>query len=84
MIMGKPILASDLGFSHSICNESALYFDPLNPKDITNKIEFLIKNKSIQNELISNGYKQLSEFKTAKERAILYIEILEKVMGNKQ
>lgn len=77
MIMKKPILAANLDYAKSICDNAAVYFDPLSSKDISAKIIELIKNKKRQTQLIENGLKKLSSFNNASERANLYINILE-------
>ena len=78
MIMKKPILAADLGYAHTICNDAAIYFNPLNASDIADKIVRLINDKELQNQLIDLGLKQIKKFKNASQRTKLYIEILEK------
>ena len=77
MKMQKPILTSDLSFAKDICQDSALYFDPLNPKDIAEKIIRLSSDKKLQNQLINNGLERLKYFETAQSRAKKYIEICE-------
>lgn len=77
MRMKKPILTSDLPFAHGLCGDSAVYFDPLSPVDIAEKIVALSKNKEKQNELIINGINQLKKFDTSSERAEKYLKIIE-------
>lgn len=69
MKMKKPILTSDLSFAHDICGDAAEYFNPLNPKDIANKIIDLANDKNRQKELINNGERRLLDFETPKSRA---------------
>jgi hypothetical protein len=75
MVMGKPILASDLSFSHSICGNAALFFDPLVPFDIADKIIKLLENPLLRNELVELGKRRLSIFKTSEERAKAFLDI---------
>ncbi len=77
MIMKKPILTSDLGFARDICKDAAIYFNPLDAKDVVSKIILLINNKNIYNELVALGLNRVKDFPTAKERAKKYIEICE-------
>lgn len=79
MKMQKPILTSDLSFAHSICGDAAVYFDPLDPKDIAEKIIRLSEDKVLQNELIDKGLERLESFETAKSRAQKYIDICENI-----
>ncbi|MBK8486686.1 MAG: glycosyltransferase [Bacteroidetes bacterium] len=75
MAMKKPILTSDLGFAHTVCDEAALYFDPMNPQSIINAIASLIDNTKLKNTLIANGVRRLNYFGTAKQRAEQYLSI---------
>lgn len=79
MKMRKPILTSNLSFAKDICQNAALYFDPLNPKDIANKIIKLSIDQQFQKELILKGVERLQHFETAESRAIKYVEICEKI-----
>ncbi len=69
MFMKKPILTSDLNFAHSICGNSAMYFDPLNPQDISKKVIQLVNSKSKQLFLIEQGVSRIKSFDDAKQRA---------------
>jgi len=80
MKMGKPILTSDLGFARSICKDAALYFNPLDPKDIAIKIKMLKEDKNLQKSLIDKGNKRVLDFPSARERAEKYIEICKQVI----
>ena len=79
MKMGKPILTSNYSFATDICQDAAIYFDPLNPEDIVKKIQTLIKNKTLQKELITKGKNRLEKFETASSRAKKYLDICEKI-----
>ena len=80
MAMKKPILTSDLGFSRSICKNAALYFNPVDPVDIAEKITTLYQNHTLRNSLVMEGSKRLKEFDTAEERAIKYLKICESMI----
>jgi glycosyltransferase involved in cell wall biosynthesis len=84
MKMKKPILTSNYSFATDICKDAALYFDPLNPKEIAEKITKLIANKKLQTELIDKGLEQLSSFETAQSRALKYLDILENLKDEKR
>ena len=79
MAMEMPILTSDLGFAHSICENAALYFNPFSATDIADKIAILIYNFGIRTKLIVEGKRQLSIFGTARNRAKKYLKICEKL-----
>lgn len=75
MIMGKPIITTNLGFARSICGNSALYYQAKNYIDAADTIERLIQDKSLWQFLTENGKKQLEKFDTASRRAQKYIEL---------
>ena len=75
MIMQKPILTSNLSFAKSICQKAAIYFNPVDPKDIATQIIKLAENKGLQSHLISEGLKRVKYFDSAEDRAKKYLEI---------
>jgi len=79
MRMKKPILTSEYSFAKDVCQDSAFYFDPLNPGDIVQKIKQLVADSELQSELIKKGSQQLKHFETAQSRAGKYVEICEKI-----
>lgn len=81
MKMQKVILTSDLPFAHDICQDAAEYFQPLDPKDVGEKIVKVAINKARQQELIEKGTDRLQEFGTAEDRARKYLEIMEKIVA---
>lgn len=79
MYMQKPILTSNLPFATTVCKDSALYFDPLDAKDIAEAIFRLVSDKELYLNLINSGKTQLKSFSTPVNRAKLYLDILEKI-----
>lgn len=51
----RPLLVSDRPFAKELCENAALYFDPLDPKSIANTILKIYDNRELQNTLIKNG-----------------------------
>ena len=78
MLMGKPILTSDLGFAHNVCREAALYFNPCDPNDILNKIMKLSQDLDSQLKLINRGYEIVGDINSANDRASKILEICKK------
>tara|TARA_B110000008_G_scaffold253309_1_gene268477 strand:- start:1212 stop:2342 length:1131 start_codon:yes stop_codon:yes gene_type:complete len=76
MKMSKPILASNLSFAKEVCEDAALYFDPLDDKDISKKIIKLIEDDELISKLINKGIRRLDAFETAQSRAKKYLDIL--------
>lgn len=75
MAMKKPIITTDLGFARSICQDAALYYDPLNADDALEKILALKNDAEMQQQLISKGTARLKVFNSPEERASKYLEI---------
>lgn len=75
MVMGKPILTSDLGFAHSICEDAALYFDPLNTNSIIDRIKEINNSPIMKKQLIEKAKKRSKCFPTAQQRAEQYLKI---------
>ncbi|PIZ98540.1 MAG: hypothetical protein COX77_04235 [Candidatus Komeilibacteria bacterium CG_4_10_14_0_2_um_filter_37_10] len=53
---GAPVIAADNSSLPEILNDSALYFNPYNIKDISQKILTVIQDSSQRDELIKKGY----------------------------
>ena len=80
MKMGKPILTSNYSFAKDVCQDAALYFDPLDPKDMIKKIKMLVRDKALLNKLAEKGRKRVKKFESARTRAEKYIAICENLV----
>ncbi len=83
MYMKRPILTSNLSFATSICDKAAIYFDPMNPVDIAEKILKLIYDKQMYDKLVIEGLKRIKTFNSSNERAKAYIEICQSISNKK-
>jgi glycosyltransferase involved in cell wall biosynthesis len=81
MAMERPILTSNLSFAKTVCKDAALYFDPLNPEDIVNKIILFINNPQLSKLLIERSKRILDCQISSSERAKQYLDILMKISG---
>ncbi len=54
---GKPCAISDISIHKEVYGDSVLYFDPLSVEDIAEKMNKLLHDKDLQQELIAKGYK---------------------------
>ena len=79
MVMKKPILTSDLSFARSICGDAGIYFNPLDPADIADKIILLMNDKALYDQKVANGLKRVVSFPSAAQRAEKYIELCEEI-----
>ena len=75
-------MTSDLGFAHSLCGNAAIYFNPLDVKDISEKIYCISSNNNLKKELIKNGKERLFFFDDYKSRTDKLIKILENEFSN--
>jgi len=80
MYMKRPILTSDLGFAHTVCGNAAIYFNPLNPEDISNKIITLLEDTALQEKLVNNAQIMLRSYNTPESRAEQFLEVCQKVV----
>ena len=74
--MEKPILTSDLSFARGICEDAAIYFDPVNADNIAEKIYILCTSEKLQKKLKKEGITQLEKFDSSKTRAEKYLKII--------
>jgi glycosyltransferase involved in cell wall biosynthesis len=84
MKMEKPIITSDMGFAQTICEEAAMYVDPMDANDIADKIVKLVNSKELQNKLIENGRIRLKAFGTAAGRAKQYLDICKNMIDSQR
>lgn len=77
MRMELPVITSEYSFATDVCSDAALYFNPLDPRDIADKIIALIEDSSLRKGLIKKGSERLQIFETAYSRACKYINICE-------
>lgn len=83
MVMGKPIVTSDMGFAHTVCKDAALYFDPVDVMSIVDRLLLLINNDSLREELVEKGRKQLAQFGTSEDRAKEILRLCQKLNEKK-
>ena len=53
------MLVSDRPFAKELCEDAALYFNPLDEKDIAHSILKIVSDVNLQKKLIDNGEKVL-------------------------
>lgn len=62
MSRGCPVVSSDKTSMPEIFGSAALYFDPYDEKDMTNKIIKIIKDDILREDLIAKGYEQVKKY----------------------
>ncbi|MBC7389908.1 MAG: glycosyltransferase family 4 protein [Opitutaceae bacterium] len=55
MTSGIPVITSEGGCFHEVGADAVLYINPLNPKDLAEKIDLVLDNESLSKELIEKG-----------------------------
>lgn len=62
MSYGLPVVASNTSSLQEVLNGAALFFDPRDKKDIVSKIEQVLNNRKLREEIIEKGYRQVKKF----------------------
>ena len=62
MVSGIPVITSNKSAIPEICGDAAIYFDPLDPIDIKNKIMNVYCNEVLKKEIIRTGYNQVKKY----------------------
>ena len=55
MALGLPIVAADLPFAREACGDCALYADPNQPQDFAEKVNLLLENSELHEQLAKKG-----------------------------
>jgi len=80
MQCGTPVAASNTSCIPEVCgHDNAIFFNPKDPSDIAEKIFQITSNKSLQEQLIQNGFNHIKKFsweKMATETLQVYKESL--------
>lgn len=84
MKMERPILTSDLSFAHTVCGESALYFNNCDPVDTADKIKKLFHSKDLYDSLVNAGRAKLNDFDTSYQQAEKYLKICQDIINSQK
>lgn len=79
MGVGLPVIAANASCLPEIYGEAALYFDPLNVEEMTEKILMVIRDKKLREDLVKKGFEQVKKYswqKMARETIKVYQESL--------
>ena len=79
MTYQTPVLASDIAALKEVAQDSALYCDPHSPEDISSKLQQLLEDKNLRDDLVAKGNERLKAFSWEKVTSDLYDQI-EKVV----
>lgn len=56
MSVGTPVLAADRRYAHDVCEDAALYFDPLDPADLARAVSQLATDPQLRATLVQRGH----------------------------
>lgn len=76
LVMEKPLFASDRGFVRDVCQDYAIYVDPLNANDIALKIANYFQSDKIDKVKLKKAKEHAFNFSSAKGRAENYLKII--------
>lgn len=77
MASGIPVLASDIPICHEICGDAALYFQPLDPTDLSQKIFALWRDEERRRRFAEVGRRRVEKNFRWEDHAERFIKILE-------
>jgi glycosyltransferase involved in cell wall biosynthesis len=81
MHFGLPILTSDRDFARYICQDAALYFDPLDADSVARSMARMIEDAELRASLAQNGKRLISQSPTWDEIAAQFVSVLEEAAG---
>jgi glycosyltransferase involved in cell wall biosynthesis len=79
MQLGCPVVASDIPALREVCGDAALYANPGEPADIARKINLLLRDPPLRQELRERGHRQARLFswdKCARETVAILANVL--------
>lgn len=62
MMIGTPVVCSDIPVFREIYGDAAYMFDPNDPNDMQQKIQEVLTNKTLRSELIEKGKRQANKY----------------------
>jgi glycosyltransferase involved in cell wall biosynthesis len=84
MASGLPIIASDIPVCREICEDAAVYFSPLDPKDLADNIIMLKNNPELCTQLSQIGRKRAETHFNLEDHVRRLSGIVGKVATNEQ
>ena len=59
---GCPVVCSNVASMPEVCGDSVIYFDPCNVKEMRDKIQMVLNDEILQNELRVKGFENIKRF----------------------
>jgi glycosyltransferase involved in cell wall biosynthesis len=77
-----PILTSDRDFARHICQDAALYFDPLDADSLARSMARIMEDGELRARLVQNGKRVISQSPTWDEIAAQFVSVLEQAASS--
>ena len=74
--LGCPVIVSDVYAAREQLDDSALYFNPKDSEDISNKILILLENKKLREDIIRKGFIKSSQYSQSQFRSTLLNSVI--------
>lgn len=71
MLLGCPVLASDIEPTREVCGDAAIYFDPMNPADMVRAIRELMESPERRAEMVSKGHVRAQQYSWDRSAKVL-------------
>ncbi len=78
LYFGLPILTSDRDFARDLCQDAAIYFDPLDADGVARAMARVMEDAGLHQRLVRNGQRLLAQSPTWDEVADRFVEVLER------
>ncbi len=82
MASGLPVVASDIPVHHEICGQAALYFSPLDPQDLVEKILILYSDVELRKRLAGAARARAKTRFDWHDHARRLVEVFERVAAD--
>ena len=79
MYFGIPILTSDRDFARHLCQDAAIYQDPLDAESVARGMARLMQDAALRQSLVANGKHVLEQVPVWDEIASRFVEVLEQM-----
>ena len=78
LYFGLPILTSDRDFARHLCQNAAIYFDPLDADGVARAMARMMEDAGLRQRLVENGLRILAKAPTWDELAGRFVDVLER------
>jgi glycosyltransferase involved in cell wall biosynthesis len=79
MVLGKPIVTTDLEFAHDICGDAAAFYSPLSAEAASDAIIQVVTNRKFRESLVENGRKRLEQFPNPERKYQLMLQWIQEL-----